>query len=155
MIRTTCVATVAALLLTACGGDDDEGGGFEISSANLSGTVAGAPFVFRSGRASMPFEPGGDYSIVLTQEEDDDPCVSFGLPESAIILLRSDGTPEDEPLSLANNITFAYDGSQNDIATRGRKVIHGIEDGVLRGGLHAIMDDHVVDGQFAIPICEN
>lgn len=154
---TWLTATILALTLTtACGSDDDKGAR-EISSAALTGTVAGAPFEVRSGSATLPFEDG-EYWIELSSDEVEDPCNVFsGGGTGPSILLRSDGSPSDAPLGLSNNITFTYtsDGEiQNDVATVGRLVIDGIADGELRGGLYATMRDHVVDGQFSVPVCD-
>ncbi len=128
--------------------------GDSILEQPLTGVVAGSAFVFASGFAMDLFEDG-ELWIELHSTPNDEPCAR-NFDAAPHIILSATGEPEDGPLGLANNITFAYDeddGAMNDIATKGRLVIDGIQGEVLSGGLRATMGDHHVNGTFAVPVC--
>lgn len=162
-MKTNCTVGLlaGALLLVGigCGPGDEEEEGYEVSSSDLTGDIAGESFAVGSGFASDPFEDG-EYWIELHASEVDDPCDPFAYESEPHIIISTTPEPKDVGLSLSNNITFAYpdgDSSQNDISTQGRLIIDQANEETVKGGLYAIFSSdgksHEVDGQFSVPFC--
>lgn len=146
--------------LSACGPADDEEEVYDVSTSPLSGTVAGESFSVASGFARPGFEEG-ELSIELHPVEVEDPCALSAFTDSRrMILFSIVSEPQDVELGFGTGqtVTFAYEdadgGFQNDVATTGRLMIDEVSESTLIGGLYAEMDDHVVDGQFEVPVCE-
>lgn len=152
--RISTAIALTTLFFAACGPDDEEES-YEISSSELSGTVAGQPFTVKSGYAEDKFGDG-ELWIELHPTEVEDPCDPFAYESEPHIIISTTPEVKDVSLSLQNNITFAYqdgDTSQNDVATTGRLVIDVADDSKIAGGLYATMDEHEVDGQWEVPVC--
>jgi hypothetical protein len=148
---------VTTLLFGAgCGPDDkDDGPAYEVSSGNLTGTIAGEQFAFVSGFATDLFGDG-EYWIELHGSETEDPCNTFGYEDEPHVIISTSPEAKDIDLGLTNNITFAYpsgDTSENDVSTTGRLIIDEVSEESVSGGLYARFEDHEVDGHFTVPFC--
>lgn len=148
-----CLATSVTLFGSACGGEEEEER-HEVSTSELSGTVAGEPFTVEGGYAEDKFGDG-ELWVELFSEPLEDPCNTFTYPTGPSIIISTTPEEKDVDLSLQNNITFSYqegDTSANDVSTDGRLIIESVGD-TLVGRLYATFGDHEVDGRFEVEVC--
>lgn len=142
-----------AMLLGGCGDEDS----LSVSDQPLAGTIDGAEWVFVSGNTNAFLDDEDAYfgSLYATIYEG---C-GLGPSEEGHLLLGIPTAVGEYPFNLQRNVTFSFKRSadedqQNLVATQGLVVVDSVEDGVIKGGVHAIFDDdNVVDGRFEVRIC--
>lgn len=138
---------VAVLSLFAVAGCGEE----TIDDGPLAGEINGKAWTFQGGSAEDIFGDG-ELWISLHSSTAADPC-GFNPFDGDHVLIVRPPEPTDKGLSLSNNITIVYDGSNNDIMTSGRLVIDTITTTTIGGGLVTSRDNHDLSGRWEVPIC--
>lgn len=168
-IKLMTLGMALAGVLAGCGGGGSEDPGTAVSTAPLTGNVAGQPFTAKSALASS-----GSSSTSVTIYETAATCASRYTVKGRQILLNVDkwadgtsfqlGGSQDSPLGIPlplHSVTFVTEGSggvpSNTIVAKGRvEVIKASTkgaSGTLRlradGG-----DSGSVEGEVAVTLCE-
>ena len=131
-----------------------------VSSAPLSGTIAGQPWTFVAGQTDFFLSKDDDnFFATLFDKPFASPCVELE-PAGADhhLILSIPKAVGHYTLSLDLNQTFSYDDAtgtpQNDIAISGVLDVTTLTATSLQGGVKMAYDaNNSVDGQFVLGVC--
>lgn len=148
----TLLAAITISVVAAATGCTISTDTMDISSSNLTGSVAGQPWSFKAGNTSAFLSEGEDDYFATLYPTAFTPCGQE--PSGPHIIVAIPKSPGDYDMGFDHNMTFVGNDSTNKVAFDGRIVVDFATSTHVVGGLHGYYDGaNEVNGQFDVTVC--